>query len=255
MTSKLPHFKAALSEDTADKRIDILRSIQVCGSISQAARRVGVSYKAAWQAVDTLSNLAGVPLLEKVVGGAGGGGARLSKAGESLLLAAQRMEKAKSDAFSKMAFLESDQGPFLALKGLQIRTSMRNQLPSEVKGLRAQGGAVRVALSLSNGLILFALITKESAQLLGLKKGLKVLSLFKATAVRVKTSMHSKEGENVLSGQVTRAPRGEAGGEVAVSLAQELSVVGFVSPAVRLQVGEEVAVCVEESALVIALPD
>ena len=143
----------------------------------------------------------------------------------------------------------------MALKGLQIRTSMRNQLPSEVKGLRAQGGAVRVALSLSSGLILFALITKESAQLLGLKKGLKVLSLFKATAVRVKTSMHSKEGENVLSGQVTRAPRGEAGGEVAVSLAQELSVVGFVSPGVRLQVGQEVAVCVEESALVIALPE
>lgn len=203
--------------------------------------------------------LAGGGHLEQLGGrafvGKGGGGARLSKAGESLLLAAQRMEKAKSDAFSKMAFLESDQGPFLALKGLQIRTSMRNQLPSEVKGLRAQGGAVRVALSLSNGLILFALITKESAQLLGLKKGLKVLSLFKATAVRVKTSMHSKEGENVLSGQVTRAPRGEAGGEVAVSLAQELSVVGFVSPAVRLQVGEEVAVCVEESALVIALPD
>ncbi len=253
MTSNLPHFKAALSENTADKRIDILRSIQACGSISQAARIVGVSYKAAWQAVDTLSNLAGVPLLEKVVGGAGGGGTRVTKAGEHLLYAARRMQKAKSDEFSKMAFLESDQGPYLAIKGLQIRTSMRNQLPAEVKGLRAQGGAVRVALSLSNGLILFALITKESVQLLGLKKGLKVFLLFKATAVRVKTSLNTKLGENVLSGQVTRAPRGQAGGEVALSLAQQLNVVGFVSPGVRLKVGDEVVVCVEESALVVAL--
>ena len=47
----------------ADKRIDILRQIGQGGSISQAARAVGVSYKAAWQAIDTLTNLAGVPLV------------------------------------------------------------------------------------------------------------------------------------------------------------------------------------------------
>jgi molybdate transport repressor ModE-like protein len=47
----------------ADRRIAILRGIAQSGSISQAARDVGVSYKAAWQAIDTLTNLAGVPLV------------------------------------------------------------------------------------------------------------------------------------------------------------------------------------------------
>ena len=66
----------ALGHGLADKRIDILRQIGQGGSISQAARAVGVSYKAAWQALDTLTNLAGVTLVERVVGGVGGGGAK-----------------------------------------------------------------------------------------------------------------------------------------------------------------------------------
>jgi molybdate transport system regulatory protein len=65
----------ALGHAITDKRLLILRSLANAGSISQAAREAGVSYKAAWQAIDTLSNLSGVALVEKVVGGAGGGGA------------------------------------------------------------------------------------------------------------------------------------------------------------------------------------
>ncbi|MFT4240886.1 MAG: LysR family transcriptional regulator, partial [Acidovorax sp.] len=71
----------ALGHELTDKRIAILRQIAEGGSISQAARAVGVSYKAAWQAVDTLTNLAGAPLVARAVGGAGGGGAQLTEAG------------------------------------------------------------------------------------------------------------------------------------------------------------------------------
>ncbi|WP_343593612.1 LysR family transcriptional regulator, partial [Paracidovorax wautersii] len=67
-------YSEALGHGLADRRIAILRHIGEGGSISQAARAVGVSYKAAWQALDTLTNLAGVPLVERLVGGAGGGG-------------------------------------------------------------------------------------------------------------------------------------------------------------------------------------
>jgi molybdate transport system regulatory protein len=64
-------FPRRCGYDMADRRIAILRGIAQSGSISQAARDVGVSYKAAWQAIDTLTNLAGVPLVERSVGGAG----------------------------------------------------------------------------------------------------------------------------------------------------------------------------------------
>lgn len=54
-----PTLLATHMAELADKRIDILRRIGDVGSISEAARRAGVSYKAAWQAIETLNNLAG----------------------------------------------------------------------------------------------------------------------------------------------------------------------------------------------------
>lgn len=49
----------ALSQNVVDKRIDVLQRIKQYGSISEAARSAGISYKAAWQAIETLSALAG----------------------------------------------------------------------------------------------------------------------------------------------------------------------------------------------------
>ena len=74
--AKRPLSTRSLGYAQADKRIDILKQVALHGSISEAARSAGVSYKAAWQAIHTLTNLAGEPLVDSSVGGAGGGGAR-----------------------------------------------------------------------------------------------------------------------------------------------------------------------------------
>ena len=59
--------------------------LAMLGSITRAAKSAGLSYKAAWDAIDELNNLAQKPLVERVVGGKGGGGARLSSEGERVL--------------------------------------------------------------------------------------------------------------------------------------------------------------------------
>ncbi|MEP6790525.1 MAG: ModE family transcriptional regulator, partial [Ramlibacter sp.] len=53
MVTKLK-LEGALGHVAVDKRMEILRRVGQGGSISQAARDAGVSYKAAWQALDTL---------------------------------------------------------------------------------------------------------------------------------------------------------------------------------------------------------
>ena len=85
----------ALGHPQTDRRLEVLRGIARSGSISQSARDVGVSYKAAWQAIDTLTNLAGVALVAKSVGGAGGGGARFTAAGQELVTAADALAPAR----------------------------------------------------------------------------------------------------------------------------------------------------------------
>ena len=54
-------------------RIELLSRIAAHGSITQAAKSMKMSYKAAWDAIDTMSQLAGEPLLERAAGGKGGG--------------------------------------------------------------------------------------------------------------------------------------------------------------------------------------
>ena len=76
--AKRPLSTHTLGYAQADKRLLILQLVGEHGSISQAARTAGISYKAAWQAIHTLTNLAGEPLVDSSVGGTGGGGARLT---------------------------------------------------------------------------------------------------------------------------------------------------------------------------------
>lgn len=240
----------ALGHGSADKRVEILRRVGQVGSISQAARDAGVSYKAAWQALDTLSNLAGSALVERAVGGAGGGGARLTPAGDQLLQAADALASARDDALARLA---GQGAPAQGFAALGLRTSMRNQLPCTVAALRAAAGAVRVRLQLAGGQAVVARITRESAQLLGLRPQQHVLALCKATAVQIAAQeAPAEEGENLLAGEVARAvPRGA--GEVVLALAGGQQLVGFVAAGHGLRRGAAAWARISETAVVVAL--
>lgn len=251
------HVDQVLANPGADKRLDILRLIGECGSISQAGRQAGVSYKAAWQAVDTLGNLAGTPLVEKAVGGAGGGGARLTDAGRHLLQAAALMAQAQRQVLGQLALgrLRAPHGPARALPALALRTSMRNQLPCTVAALKPTAGMVVVRLRVADGIEVTSRITRESVQLLGLARGRSVLALFKATAVHVSRTQGLDTRVNCLPGTVARAGRSAGASEVAVTLANGANVVGFAPPGHALRKGMEAVAMVDASSVVIGLTE
>lgn len=242
----------ALGQEATDKRVDILRRIGEVGSISEAARGAGVSYKAAWQAIETLSNLAGQDLVEKVVGGSGGGGAQLTDAGRRLLRTADELAKARVAVLARISE-EMDELGESGLVGLGLRTSIRNQIPCRIHGLERSGGIVTVELALSDGATLRSRITVESAELLGLQPGMPVLALCKATAVSVAERCRAKPGVNRLHGVVQRATNSDDDKEVSLKLGSGIQLVGFALGAGALHVGQAATVCVEESAVAIAL--
>lgn len=269
---------AALGHEPTDRRIAILREIGACGSISQAARTVGVSYKAAWQAVDTLTNLAGVPLVARAVGGSGGGGAALTPAGHDLLAAAEAMAQACGAVLARWQG-QPQTGPALARLG--VRTSMRNQLPCVVQRLEVQGQIVRVLLAFETPQSsepekgaeplkrkavvaspkLAARITRESAELLALAEGLSVQALCKATAVRVARPVAGAEpespGQCLLWAKAVRVVRGQLGDEVVAELLwgsapSGLHMVGFAASGSDLRAGSRVVLTLEENTVVLA---
>lgn len=245
-------YAGALGYAPADRRIEILRLVGQSGSISQAARDAGVSYKAAWQAMDTLSNMAGAALVVRSVGGVGGGGARLTPAGEQLLDAAHQMDSARRDVLQRFSG-----GAAQALSGVGLRTSMRNHLPCRVTQLQAPAAddpMVRVILALSEGGEIASSITRESAELLALQPGLFLLALCKATALSICAGQVSvREHVNQLSGRVARLSRGTLRDEVVMTLPGGLQLVGFADRPNRLRVGSRVSACLAENAVVLAL--
>jgi molybdate transport system regulatory protein len=66
-------------------KIDLLRAVAVHGSISGAARALGMGYKRAWSLLDELQRACPKPLIETSAGGSGGGGARVTDAGQALI--------------------------------------------------------------------------------------------------------------------------------------------------------------------------
>jgi molybdate transport system regulatory protein len=254
MTPSPLHYTQALGHEVTDKRLDILRRIGELGSISEAARSAHVSYKAAWQSLETLSNLAGAPLVEKAVGGSGGGGARLTQAGIQLLEAAELLEQARSTVLQAIEQRAGNALNMTGLVGLGLRTSMRNQLPCTVQAINHEAGITRVTLALPHGAILVSKITLESAELLGLKLGLSALALCKATAVQITTEPPLPNAQNPLQGQVLGATPIEPGQEAALRLSKHLQLIGFNSSSGTLQADKTVVATVDEAAVVIALP-
>jgi len=181
------------------QRIALLQHVAEQGSITRAAKAAGISYKAAWDAIDELNNLAAQPLVERSTGGRGGGGARLSAEGERVLRLYQRLQALQTELL-EAAEHSSD----LDLLGrLMLRTSARNQLQGQVSALRREGRHDRVSLALGGGLQIEALITRGSTERLELALGVTVVALLKAGWVRLLAPGEPAEaGSNCLAAKV-----------------------------------------------------
>jgi molybdate transport system regulatory protein len=66
-------------------KADLLRAIGEAGSISAAARKLGMSYRRAWLLVDTMNQCFKFPVVETLTGGKAGGGAAVTEFGKEVL--------------------------------------------------------------------------------------------------------------------------------------------------------------------------
>lgn len=66
-------------------RVVLLERILEYGSITKAAKSMEISYRHAWELVDSMNRQAPSPLVESATGGRGGGGARLTDEGDKAI--------------------------------------------------------------------------------------------------------------------------------------------------------------------------
>lgn len=97
-----PRFRVRLvfgpEEWMGPGKAELLEHIEVTGSISAAGRAMGMSYKRAWQLVDTMNAMFRAPLVQSSRGGAKGGGAVLTDEGQAVLAEYRALEEKAREA-------------------------------------------------------------------------------------------------------------------------------------------------------------
>jgi molybdate transport system regulatory protein len=75
-------------------KIDLLEAIDRTGSITSAAKELGMSYRRAWLLVDTMNRCFKLPVVEAESGGRRGGGTALTPVGADVVRRYRRIESA-----------------------------------------------------------------------------------------------------------------------------------------------------------------
>lgn len=204
-------------------RIALLGAIRDTGSISAAAKAVGLSYKGAWDAVQVLNNLFDRPLVLAAPGGRDGGAALVTDAGTAVIDAFHIAEGELTAAIARLeAGLSLAQGGAIApiLWGIAMKTSARNVLRGIVTKVTPDTVYAEVILNVADGVDMVATITRESADDLGLVNGLTVLALIKSSFVILTPGDQPlrTSARNCLPGTVVRREDGTVSSEITLEL-------------------------------------
>lgn len=215
-----PHL--AVGETTVTGRdIEMLRAIDEQGSMHAAAEALGRSYPHLQRRVVELENAVG-QLTERLRGGQGGGGTRLTEDARDLV---RRFERLRVELAGVATVTESIlEGEVLARNGRlatvqtpageisarvppeaesveiavradavvlmepgspsQVHTSLRNQLEGVVVDLEVEDALASVTVEVADGVTIDSVVTEASVERLGLAEGAAVIAAFKSTSAR-----------------------------------------------------------------------
>lgn len=241
-------------------RIRLLSKIAELGSISQAAKSMKMSYKAAWDAVNHMNNLAGEPLLHRTTGGKGGGSTTLTERGQQLISNFQRIEEVHQRFLQE---LSQDTGNIIddlfILKRLSMKTSARNQFFGKVKAIQLGATNDAVEIAIAGGQTVVATVTSESTKELGLEVGSEVFTLIKASSIILVSEAEDMRfsARNQFAGTVARVQKGAVNSEVVVTVGDStMAVIITNDSAERLELkeGSAVTAIFKASSVIVGCP-
>ena len=251
--------KAMLARGRRWDHLELLERIDASGSISAAANAMGMSYKAAWQAVEAMNNVSEQPVVARQTGGRHGGGTTLTEYGRRVVAAYRRLEKEQERVLAHLNRITDDLDEYYRMiRRFDMQTSARNQFLGKVKTVKPGAVNAEVILDIGGGDQLAAIITMDSVEHLGLKPGMEAYALVKAPWVILTTDDSLKtSARNRLCGTVVRCQEGAVNGEVIVELPGGKTVAAIVTndsiQSLGLKVGVRACALIKASHIILAV--
>ena len=241
-----------------EKRIELLYAIQTHGSISKAAKAVPMSYKSAWEAVDTMNSLSPEPIVCRETGGKDGGGTTITKYGDTLLKNYALLKEEHTRFLERLSELTDIQsGTFKTIGRLAMQISARNQIQAEVVSITSKNVNAEIQLKLKSGQILTSIITQEAVENLHISKHKTVTAIFKSSSVMLSPFSKIQSQNNSLEGIITQIDTDEENMKVVVDIGKHDKIVSVMPlhflDNMELSVGSSVFVSVKSNDIMLGI--
>ena len=224
-----------------EKRIELLHAIEESGSISKAAKAVPMSYKTAWEAVDTMNALSPQPIVCRETGGKDGGGTTITAYGRQLLENYTILKEEHTRFLKRLSELTDIQsGSFKTIGRLAMQISARNQIGTEVVSVESKDVKAKIRLRFKGGQEISSIITKEAVEGLHLEQNQTVVAIFKSSAVLLNRTKDTNSDENRLHGIVNNIDNDGKSAKVTVNIGHHDTIISIVPTEVleRMQLFE-----------------
>ncbi len=184
-------------------RVELLKKIGETGSIHSASKAMKMSYKAAWDMLKEMNELSGKPILEKQIGGKGGGGSKLTHYAYELM----EMYEKFSDLHKKFInrFKEAGDDPEklqTILNRTFLTTSARNQFLCNVTNITSNDVSSVITLAYKEKTIFSSTITTKSLQNMNISISQNIYAIIKANDIKI-TAINNNSEENVIKGTIS----------------------------------------------------
>lgn len=234
------------------ERAALLEAVEDLGSISAAAKRLGLSYRGAWDAVQAMNNLFDAPLVAAAPGGKAGGEAVVTPRGRAVITAFRQVEREIAQTLTR---LEGGLGE--VFWSLGMRTSARNALRGVVVSIDHRGVKGEVAVDIGGEAPLVAVITRRSIEDLALATGKPVIALIKSSFVTLTRESGQSDATNQFRGEIVVREDDDSGGEIMLDIGGgkmlTASLTVEAAAALGLVTGDYVHACVEPSHVILAV--
>ena len=199
--------------------LSLLAALAADPALLPVCARLGIREKDARDTLDGLNNLAGAALTRR-----DGATVQLTPVGQDWL------DRVQTQAEALRQFIETTQINLTELLAMHFNISTRNQLKGTISAV--QEGAVNSEIAISIGAHpLTAIITRASAERLGLKTGVEAYALIKASDVMIGSADIAAQisARNAIPGTISRIETGAVNDEVTLDIGDGNSLVAIIT--------------------------
>ncbi len=240
------------------ERVAMVEAVAELGSITAAAKKLGLSYKGAWDVVQALNNLFDTPLIEAAPGGRAGGTAVVTPRGHAVVTAFRRVQQELDAALAKLDASLGGEQPADLFWSLGMRTSARNALRGTVSAITPGAVNGEVTLTLTDGVAITSILTRRSIEDLDLHVGKPAVALIKAGfVILAKGEGLRTSARNQIPGVVSAREDGAVNSEITLDIGGGKTLVAGVTlesaQALELAVGDAVTALVKAPHVILAV--